>query len=162
MAIILDIGTEWFSNSESPCHPNASYQVAAQSIAVAAILDIRTERFEQFWISVSLWCRISRCGHLVYRNRRILAILNLHVATMPPTKFQLNPTWFWTRCHKSATLTTVDGQTDDWWTTDNRQWHKLAWSKTPGELIKTLNRAKHVKSLHLCFLWGLLAWKVNP
>ena len=23
----------------------------------------------------------------------ILAILNLHVATMPPTKFQLNPTY---------------------------------------------------------------------
>ena len=28
-------------------------------------------------------------GHLGYR---ILAVLNLHVATMPPTKFQLNPT----------------------------------------------------------------------
>ena len=25
--------------------------------------------------------------------RLILAILNLHVATMPPTKFQLNPTY---------------------------------------------------------------------
>ena len=32
-------------------------------------------------------------GHLGYRNRTILAILNLHVATMPPTKFQLNPTY---------------------------------------------------------------------
>ena len=31
-------------------------------------------------------------GHLGYRNGTILAILNLHVATMPPTKFQLNPT----------------------------------------------------------------------
>ena len=31
-------------------------------------------------------------GHFGYRNRKILAILNLHVATMPPTKFQLNPT----------------------------------------------------------------------
>ena len=31
-------------------------------------------------------------GHLRYRNRVILAILNLHVATMPPTMCQLNPT----------------------------------------------------------------------
>ena len=30
MAAILDIGTERFSNSESPCHPDASYQVFAQ------------------------------------------------------------------------------------------------------------------------------------
>ena len=32
-------------------------------------------------------------GHLGYRNGTILAILNFHVATMPPTKFQLNPTY---------------------------------------------------------------------
>ena len=32
-------------------------------------------------------------SHLGYRIGRILAILNLHVATMPPTKFQLNPTY---------------------------------------------------------------------
>ena len=31
--------------------------------------------------------------HLGYRNETILAILNLHVATMPPTKFQFNPTY---------------------------------------------------------------------
>ena len=31
--------------------------------------------------------------HLGYRNGTILAILNLHVATMPPTKFQFNPTY---------------------------------------------------------------------
>ena len=29
-------------------------------------------------------------GHIGYRNGIILAILNLHVVTMPPTKFQLN------------------------------------------------------------------------
>ena len=29
--------------------------------------------------------------HLGYRNIKILAILNLYVATMPPTKFQPNP-----------------------------------------------------------------------
>ena len=32
-------------------------------------------------------------GQLGHRNGMILAILNLHVATMPPTKFQLNPTY---------------------------------------------------------------------
>ena len=32
-------------------------------------------------------------GHLGYRKGTILAILNFHVATMPPTKFQLNPTY---------------------------------------------------------------------
>ena len=32
-------------------------------------------------------------GHLGYRNGTILANLNLHVATMPSTKFQLNPTY---------------------------------------------------------------------
>ena len=32
-------------------------------------------------------------GHLGHRNGPILAILNLHVATMPPTMFQLNPTY---------------------------------------------------------------------
>ena len=34
----------------------------------------------------------SRHGsHLGYRNGTILAILNRHVVTMPPTEFQLNP-----------------------------------------------------------------------
>ena len=32
-------------------------------------------------------------GHLGYQNEMILAILNLHVAIMLPTKFQLNPTY---------------------------------------------------------------------
>ena len=32
-------------------------------------------------------------GHLGYQNEMILAILNLHAATMPPTKFQLDPTY---------------------------------------------------------------------
>ena len=44
--------------------------------------------FRKFWISMSLWC-----GHLGYWNGTILAILNLYVATMPPTKFQLNPNY---------------------------------------------------------------------
>ena len=32
-------------------------------------------------------------GHLGYRNRTILAILNLNVAPMPPIKFRLNLTY---------------------------------------------------------------------
>ena len=32
-------------------------------------------------------------GRLGIRNETILAILNLHAATMPPAKFQLNPTY---------------------------------------------------------------------
>ena len=54
MIAILDIGTELFSNSESPCHPDASYQVSSQSDLrcgrrcglknfKATILDIETE-----------------------------------------------------------------------------------------------------------------------
>ena len=57
MAVILDIGTEWFSNSESLFHPDASHQVSAQpdllfgrrcdlkNFKMAAILDIGTEEF---------------------------------------------------------------------------------------------------------------------
>ena len=38
-------------------------------------------------------------GHPGYENGTILANLNLHVATMPPTKFQLCPTYgFCRRC----------------------------------------------------------------
>ena len=32
-------------------------------------------------------------GHLGYWNGTILAILNLHVTPIPPTKFHLNPTY---------------------------------------------------------------------
>ena len=33
------------------------------------------------------------CGHRRYRNKLFLAILNLHINPMPPTKFWLNPTY---------------------------------------------------------------------
>ena len=66
MAPILDTRTEQLSNSESPCHPNASYQVSAQS---------------------------GHGGHLGYWNRTILAILNFHNTPMPPIKFKLNQTY---------------------------------------------------------------------
>ena len=69
-----------FSNSEPLCCSNASNQVSAQSDTVWEEM-----LFEEF--------QDGRHGHLGYRNGMILAILNLHVATMPPTKFQLNPTY---------------------------------------------------------------------
>ena len=78
-------------------------------------LDIGTEWFYQFWISLSLRCLLSnfssillmvweemsfeefqdgrRGGLLGYRNGTILAILNLCVAVMPPIKFWLNPNY---------------------------------------------------------------------
>ena len=72
-------GREWnnFSNSKSLCCSDSSHQVSAQS---------------DLWFGRK--CPLKNNGsHLVHRNGRILAILNLHVATMPPTKFQLNPTY---------------------------------------------------------------------
>ena len=82
--------------------------------AMSIILDIGTE-LKQFLISMTLRCLPSgfgsrrlmvweemlfeefqygrRGGHFGYRNETTSAILNLHVATMPPTKFQLNPTY---------------------------------------------------------------------
>ena len=61
-----------FSNSESPCYPNASHQVLSQSdlplgsrwglkifkmATLGAISDIGPEQFQQSWISMSLRCR---------------------------------------------------------------------------------------------------------
>ena len=69
------------SNSESLCHCDASHQVLAQS----KLFGRR--------------CRLSNLqdgrngGHFGYGNGTILAILNLHVATIRPTKFQLNLTF---------------------------------------------------------------------
>ena len=62
-----------FSNSYSLCHCNASHQVSAP------------------YFGLTVWEEDG--GHLGYRNGTILAILNLHVATMPPTKFHLNSTY---------------------------------------------------------------------
>ena len=90
-----------FSNSVSLCHCDASYQVSAQS-------DLRFGR---------------RYGlkNFGYRNGTILAILNLHFATMPPIKFKLNPTYgSWGDVENVKKLTTAGR------TTDNR----------PCELIK--------------------------
>ena len=64
-----------YSNSESLCPSNASHQVSAQS---------------DLWFGRSMAAIWDDLG---YRNGTILAILNLYVATMHPTKFQLNPTY---------------------------------------------------------------------
>ena len=64
-----------FSNSESLCHCDASHQVAAQ--------------LDTVWEEMSFKEFQDGChgSHLGYQNGMILAILNLHVATMLPTKF---------------------------------------------------------------------------
>ena len=61
-----------FSYSESPCHPNNSYQLSFR---------------EQMWFDD--FQDGHHCGHLWYRNATTLTDLNLHVAAMPPTMFQL-------------------------------------------------------------------------
>ena len=105
-----------FSNSNTQCSPNASHQVWAQSnLGFGSRCDFKI--FKMAW-------------YLGYHNGTILAILNLHVATMPPTKFQLNPTWFWRRCRKCEKLTmdgwrTDDRQTDRWGTTG----HGIRWPR---------------------------------
>ena len=69
-----------FSNSKSPCHPNASHQVWAQSnLPLVSRHGLKIFK--------------NHGGHLGYQNGKILAILNFYVAPMPPIKFQLNQTY---------------------------------------------------------------------
>ena len=85
MAAILVTEQNDFSDSKSLCCFDASHQVLAQ-------YDLRFERrccFDEFQDG-------NHGGHLGYRNRLILAILNLPVAHynyMPPMKCLLNPTY---------------------------------------------------------------------
>ena len=69
--------SEWnkFSISESPCLPNASHQVAAKSNNIPEQM-----LFQDFQAG-------HHGDHLGYWNRANLAIINLHVTPMPPTKF---------------------------------------------------------------------------
>ena len=66
--------SNYFTNSESLSRSDASHQGSAQSDAVWEEM-----LFEVFQDS-------GPGGHLGYRNGTIVAILNLHVATMPPTE----------------------------------------------------------------------------
>ena len=92
-------------------------------------------------------------GHLGYQNGTILAILNLHAAPMPSTKFcSITVTvqeqiaieelqdgrhgGYQGKCQMemSKMWKTTDVHTDKGQTMVNRLWHKLTWSKAPGEL----------------------------
>ena len=44
-------------------------------------------------IRQQMWFEDFQDGLLGYRNRQIVAILNLYVTSMPPIKFQLNPSY---------------------------------------------------------------------
>ena len=113
VAAILGFGTERLSKSKSLRHCDSSHQVLVQT-------DIRFGRR----------CCLKNLGHLGNWNGTLLAILSFHFTTLPDTKFQLNSTRFLRRCRKCEKLTT-----------DNRPWHKLTKSKTPGELkIKQINK----------------------
>ena len=69
-----------FNKFKSLCYCDASHQVSAQSDLAFG----RSCHLKSF--------KMAHGGHLGYQNGTTLAILNLHVATMPPTNFQLNPT----------------------------------------------------------------------
>ena len=109
LAAILEIGTErpsWkserndFSKSKSPCSPSVSYQVRAQfNLRFGSRCSLNFQD-----------CR--RGGHLGYRNRTILATLNLYVASMPLIKFLAqSDLQFGRRCRlknfKTATLAAI-------------------------------------------------------
>ena len=79
-------------------------------------------------------------GHLGYQNRTILAILNLNVATMPPTKFQLNPTYGSGDVKNVKSSRQKDGQMDDG-RTDGDLEQKESWTSTFIILVRTLSIA---------------------
>ena len=117
---------DYFNNSESPpkwfpkCQLNLTYgsreDVVLKNFKIAtmvAILDIRMEQFESPCcldalhkvLTIRLTIRVQILfeelqdgSYLEYWNGTILAILNFHVAPMPPTKVRLNPTAFESRC----------------------------------------------------------------
>ena len=89
-----------FSNSESLCRFNASHQVSAQS-------DLRFGRR----CSLTNFKMAAMAATLDIETERVLAILNLNVATMPPTVSAQSDLRFW-RCRKCEKLTT-DGRTTD-------------------------------------------------
>ena len=114
-----------FSNSESLCYCNASHQVLAQSdlrfVRICRLKNFKmpswTSKRKYFSNSESLChCDASHqfsAQSVLWFGRRChlkIAILNPHVATIPPIKFQLNPTYgSGGECEKLMT----DGRTDD-------------------------------------------------
>ena len=119
LVAILDIGSEQFYNSESLCRSDASHQVWVQSalrIGRRHLKNIKMATMASSWMPK--WNELGRFespppptmpptkfklnltlvreqdgGHLGYRNGTNLAILNLHVSQIPPTKFGFNPTY---------------------------------------------------------------------
>ena len=78
MGAILIIGTEQFSNFESPCHPDTYLQVSAQSDLL-------------YWKGCGL--KNFKMAAILGIRRIILAILNFHNTPMPPIKFKLTQTY---------------------------------------------------------------------
>ena len=78
MATSLDIGTEWFNNSEF-------YVTLMPPIKFLLNLTYCLRGDLVWWIS--------RCSHLGHWNRMILAILNFHNIPMSPIMFKLNQTY---------------------------------------------------------------------
>ena len=127
---------------------------------MAAILDIGTERVKQIWIfmlprclpssfsSIQLssrkalqfeWFQDGRHGsHSGYPNEHIFAVLSLHVASMPPTKFQLNRT-----CGSGGDTENVkrDGRPDGR-RTDDRQQARSKWLVPKLYKRRTRNQSK--------------------
>ena len=89
VAIETILETEWngFSNSEFSKSPQC-FPPSFSLIRFAVREQMSSEDFKDN----------RHGGHFGYRNEMILAILNLHVAPMHPTKFWLDLTRFIWRC----------------------------------------------------------------
>ena len=78
---IFDLGTEWFLTILNLNVAPIFYLHSSFGSIQLTVCEMSFEEFQD-----------SRRGG-GYRNGTILAILSFHVARMPPTKFQLNPTY---------------------------------------------------------------------
>ena len=120
MAAILNIGTEWLSNSESPLCLQSSFRSIWFTVWEKMCFEFQDGPHLVYWNRMILAILIfsnAQClpsslssirltvpeqmwfedfqdgchgGHLGYLNGTILAILNLHTAPMPSTKFPLH------------------------------------------------------------------------
>ena len=111
MAVNLDFGAKNFSNSKSPCHPNASHQVLTKSKlpfgsrcylkimkmaiwnqTILAVLSHNKlccpQQTSAQTVLQAMWFEEFQDGcygsHLGYLNGTNVAILNVHVTPMPP------------------------------------------------------------------------------
>ena len=85
-------------------------------------------------IRITVWEEISfeefqedlHGGHLGCRNGKNLAVLNLHVSKMPPTKFQLNPTY----CSRADVVSRFSSL-PPWQPSWILDWNQFSNSKSP-------------------------------